>query len=47
MSYFFLRLTNALKQPDGLHFITNGLQNLLRSYLKGGVLDFLENLTRI
>jgi len=25
MHCFFLRLTNTLKQPDGLHFITSGL----------------------
>jgi len=26
MRCFFLRGTNVLKQPDGLHFITSGLQ---------------------
>jgi hypothetical protein len=29
---FFLRLTNLLKQPDRLYFITSWLHNLLRSY---------------
>jgi hypothetical protein len=29
---FFLRLTNLLKQPDRLHFITSRLHKLLRCY---------------
>jgi len=50
MRCFFLKLTNVLKQPDGLHFITNGLQNLLRSYIINGKIIKLTNyfaLTRI
>jgi hypothetical protein len=38
MRCFFLMLTNTLKQPAILHFITSGLQNLLRSYKGTGKL---------
>ena len=35
MRCFFLRLSNTLKQPDSLHFITSGLHNLLKYFIKG------------
>jgi len=30
MPCFFLRLTNTLKQPDPLHFITSGLHQIVK-----------------
>jgi len=37
---FFLRLTNLLKQPDMLHFITSWLYNLLKSYYE--ILKYID-----